>query len=190
MPPKRTSSRDDRLNGEPSIGRPRETSDARQKKGNRELTDSERLAALKASTFQTHLPDLPPIEGYHVCWLTTSNPRDPLHGRMRLGYELIRAEEVPGFEHSALKNGEYAGFIGVNEMIAAKLPLHLYQEYMTEIHYRQPMQEEEKLTEAVVAAQQQAAQINDKALLLTEEGNSELARVPPPDFTEGEAGAG
>lgn len=187
---KTTSSRDSRLNGrdESDSRAPREKKD-RAYTHNRELTDKERLDALRSSTFQTHLPDLPPIDGYHMCWLTTTNPKDPVYGRLRLGYELIKPEELPGFEHSSLKTGEYAGYIGINEMLAAKLPLHLYQEYMTELHYRQPMQEEEKLTEAVQAAQQQAAQINDKALLMTEEGTATLGRAPAtPNFTLDEAG--
>lgn len=150
---------------------------------NRELTDSERLDALRQQTFQTHLPNIPEIDGYHVCWLTTTNDKDPIYGRLRLGYELIRGEEIPGFEHCSLKTGDYAGFIGVNEMLAAKLPLHLYQEYMTELHYRQPLQEEEKLTEAVRAAQAQAAEINDRALLMTESGHASLGQAPgQPDF--------
>lgn len=187
---KTTTSRDSRLNSrdESPARAPREKKD-RAYTHNRELTDNERLDALRSSTFQTHLPDLPPIDGYHMCWLTTTNPRDPIHGRLRLGYELVRAEELPGFEHASLKSGEYQGYIGVNEMLAAKLPLHLYQEYMTELHYRQPMQEEEKLTDAVHEAQQQAAKINDKALLLTEEGTRTLGKAPAePDFVEGEAG--
>lgn len=180
------SSRDSRLNRDESDSRAlRETKD-RVITQDRELNDSQRLDALRSQRFQTHLPDLEELPGYHVCWLTTTNPRDPIHGRLRLGYELIRAEEMPGYEHSSLKTGEYAGCIGVNEMVAAKLPIHLYQEYMTELHYTMPNQEEEKLTEAVREAQQRAAQINAGALLLTEEGTAELGKAPPkPDFTGG-----
>jgi hypothetical protein len=146
----------------------------------RELNDTERLDALRAQRFQVHLPEIPPIEGYHVCWLTTTNPRDPVHGRLQLGYTLIRAEEIPGFEHASLKTGEYAGCIGVSEMLAAKIPNHLYQAYMKELHYDQPLAEEAKLNEAVIAAQQKAAQINSGALLLTEAGTANLGQVPPP----------
>ena len=98
---------------------------------------------------------------------------------------------APGFEHSSLKTGEYAGYIGINEMLLARLPIHLYQEYMTELHYRQPLEEEENLNREVVAAQQRAAEINANALLLTESGTAELGQAPPaPDFTDGRLGAG
>lgn len=183
----KTPSRDARLNSrdETRSRTPREKSE-RAITQNRELTDPERLDALRAQSLQTHLPDIPEIPGYHVCWLTTTNPRDPIHGRLRLGYELIRGAEIPGYEHVSLKTGEYAGCVGVNEMLAAKLPLHLYQAYMLELHYTQPNQEEAKLNEAVINAQQAAAQINAKAVLLTEAGTAQLGQAPPPpDFTEG-----
>ena len=50
---------------------------------NRELSDDERVAEFRQQYFQSALPDIPKIEGYHVCWLTTENPRDPIHARMR-----------------------------------------------------------------------------------------------------------
>ncbi len=187
---KRTSMRDSRLNNDDEKASNRKSRGAESRaRANRELTDSERLDALRAQTFQTHLPDIPEIEGFHVCWLTTTNPKDPIFGRIRMGYILIRAEEIPGFNHSAIKTGDYAGCIGVNEMLAAKLPLHLYQMYMTELHFTQPMAEEEKLTEAIRAAQQEAALINDKALLTTEQGSALLGRAPAaPNFVTGDEG--
>lgn len=113
---------------------------------NRKLTDAERLAEFRKSFYNSVLPDLPVIPGFHTCWLTTTNPRDSLAARARLGYEPIRSEEVPGWEFVTLKTGDYAGCIGVNEMIACKVPLELYEAYMYEAHHTQPLQEEQKLS--------------------------------------------
>jgi hypothetical protein len=113
---------------------------------------------LRRTFFQSALPDIPPIEGYHVCWLTTNNPRDPVHGRMRLGYELIKASEIPGFEHLGMKSGDYTGIIGVNEMLASKLPNHLYEAFMREVHYDAPLREEEQIYDNALAVSEQAAQ--------------------------------
>jgi hypothetical protein len=124
---------------------------------NRELTDAERVDMLRRTFFQSALPDLPPIEGYHVCWLTTQNPRDPIHGRMRLGYELIKAVEIPGFEHFGMKSGDYPGCIGVNEMVAAKIPLHLFDAFMREVHFDAPLREEENIYSSAVEAGEEAA---------------------------------
>lgn len=150
----------------------------------REVTDSERLDVLRSVNFQTALPDLPKIPGYHVCWLTTTNPRDPIHGRMRLGYEPIRGSEIPGFEHSTVKSGEWEGVIGVNEMLAFKIPLHLYEAFMHELHHAQPLAEEEKLREAARVAAENARAINRNARLEAEEGTDRLGEAPePPPFS-------
>jgi hypothetical protein len=113
---------------------------------NRELTDAERLEQYRMSHYQAHLPDLPKLPGFHVCWLTTTNPRDSIFMRERQGYTLIKTEEVPGWEHLSMKSGEFPGSIMVNEMVAAKLPLSLYQGYMEISHSEKPRAEEGKLT--------------------------------------------
>jgi hypothetical protein len=76
--------------------------------------------------------------------------------RIRLGYEPVKPEEIPGWEHVAIKTGEWAGFVGVNEMLAFKLPLSLYEKYMTEAHHDAPLREEEKLSDTAEFLQQQA----------------------------------
>jgi hypothetical protein len=124
----------------------------------RELSDSERVDMLRRSFFQSALPDLPKRPGWHNCWLTTQNPRDPVHGRMRLGYELLQADEIPEFEHLAIKDGPFKGAISVNEMIAARLPIHLYESFMRAVHYDAPLQEEEAIYSEAMAVSEEAQQ--------------------------------
>ena len=45
-----------------------------------------------------------------------------------------------------LKAGEFAGMIGVNEMLAYKVPDELYQMFMAEAHHNAPLNEDGKLT--------------------------------------------
>jgi len=123
---------------------------------NRSLTDDERVEMFRQQMFQSALPDLPKIPGYHACWLTTTNPRDSIQVRLRLGYEPIKPEDIPGWEYVTVKTGEWAGFIGVNEMLAFKLPVSLYEKYMQEAHHDAPMREEEKLSDTAEFMQQQA----------------------------------
>lgn len=144
---------------------------------NREVTDADRLEMFRQQLFNDALPDLPRIAGYHLCWLTTTNPRDPIHRRMQLGYEPLRPEDVPGMEYASLKTGEYAGMIGVNEMVAFKLPQSLYEAFMHEAHHRAPMQEEEKLNALVDNMRQQAEQAG--AALIEGDG-MEALRQPQP----------
>jgi len=176
-------SRDTKLGSTSESKRDRRNDD-REVTEDRVLTDQERLDEFRQTMFQSALPDLPPIEGYHVCWLTTENPRDPIHGRIRLGYEPIRESDIPGWTHASLKTGEWAGCIGVNEMVAFKLPLHLYEAYMKEAHHTQPLFEEEKLSDARKNAEAEASEVARGAVSFElEDGQADLGEAPePPPF--------
>lgn len=147
---------DERLKKSAATSRANRAMEDRAVTQNRELTNDERVEMFRQQFFQSALPDLPKIPGYHTCWLTTSNPRDSIHMRMRLGYEPIRPEDIPGWDYVTVKAGEYAGFIGVNEMLAFKLPIELYEAFMKEAHHDAPNREEEKLTDTADFMEQQA----------------------------------
>jgi len=151
-----TNGTDERLKKELGVGRQSREIEDRQVVENREVTDDDRLEMFRAQLFNDALPDLPDMPGYHVCWLTTTNPRDPIHRRMQLGYEPIKAAEVPGMEFASIKTGEWSGLVGVNEMIAFKLPMSLYQKFMQEAHHDAPLREENKLAETAEIMRQQA----------------------------------
>jgi len=122
----------------------------------RAVTDDERVEMFRQQFFQSALPDLPKIPGWHLCWLTTTNPRDSIQARLRLGYEPVKPSDVPGWEYASIKTGEWQGFIGVNEMLAFKLPVSLYERYMREAHHDAPNREAEKLTNTAEFMEQQA----------------------------------
>jgi len=149
---------------------------------NRELSDEERREAYRKALYQTHLPDLPPIKGHHVCWCTTTNPKDSIASRIRLGYSEIKPSEVPGFEFATLKTGEWAGCIGINEMIAMKLPLPLYEAYMTISHHEQPLEEESAIVAEVMKQQEAASGFIGSVQLFG--GTAQLGKgpAPPPSF--------
>lgn len=143
----------------------------------REITEDDRLEMFRQQLFNDALPDLPEIPGYHLCWLTTTNPRDSIHRRMQLGYEPVRPEEVPGMEYASLKTGEYAGLIGVNEMVAFKLPMSLYQKFMQEAHYDAPLREEEALARTADMIREQAERSG--STLIEGDGNEDLRHSAP-----------
>lgn len=176
---------DTRLNSDQSGVRADRHMQDRDVTHNRALSDDERVDEFRQQYFQSALPDIPKIEGYHVCWLTTENPRDPIHARVRLGYEPIKAHDIPGWEHALVKTGEWEGCIGVNEMLAFKLPLELYEAYMRINHHEQPLNEEEKLSSqlrAMEAEMNQAAK-RGKVSLELEDGTAALGVAPePPPF--------
>jgi hypothetical protein len=174
------STEDDRLK-KPEfdvVGR-RETRRAqdRQVTENREVSEDDRLEMFRNQLFNDALPDLPDVPGYHMCWLTTQNPRDPIHRRMQLGYEPVRPEEIPGMEYASIKTGEWAGFIGVNEMLAFKLPMSLYQRFMQEAHHDAPLREEDKLAEVADSIREQAERAG--STMYEGDGLSEMRDLNP-----------
>lgn len=112
----------------------------------RTLSDEQRLELYRTQYMQARLPDLPLIPGFHVCWLSTTNQADSIQWRSRLGYVPVTQDDIPGFTHMTLRTGEFAGMIGVNEMLAYKVPDELYQMFMTEAHHNAPLKEDGKLT--------------------------------------------
>jgi len=143
----------------------------------REVSEDDRLEMFRQQLFNDALPNLPDSPGYHMCWLTTTNSRDPIHRRMQLGYEPLRPDEVPGMEYASVKTGEYAGMIGVNEMLAFKLPMSLYQKFMQEAHHDAPMREEDKLADVANMLREQAEQHG--ATLLEGDGMTEMREYKP-----------
>jgi hypothetical protein len=51
-----------------------------------------------------------------------------LHGRLRAGYELVRAEEYEDSEFPIVQDGKYAGVIGVGGLVLARIPEELAQQ--------------------------------------------------------------
>lgn len=178
---------DTRLNSETSGVRADRRMEDRNVTQDRELSDDERVEEFRQQFFQSALPDIPKIDGYHVCWLTTENPRDPIHSRIRLGYEPIKASDIPGWDHASIKTGEWEGCIGVNEMIAFKIPLELYEQYMRINHHEQPLEEEKALSSQLreMEAEMNAAAKRGTVNLTLEDGTAALGVAPePPPFAE------
>ena len=168
---------DERLKKELGAGRGSRAMSDRAVTERRDISDDDRLQMFQQALFNDALPDLPNLPGYHLCWLTTTNTRDPLHRRMQLGYEPVKPEEVPGMQYATLKTGEWSGFIAVNEMLAFKLPMSLYQRFMQEAHHDAPLREEQSLADQSDAIREQLMRSGSN---VTEgDGLSELRQSNP-----------
>lgn len=110
------------------------------------VSAEERRRMFRSEWFQEALPTLPEIPGFHTCWLSTTNQYDPIHKRLRMGYTPVTPQDLPdGYDHLKMKSGEHEGFIAVNEMLAYKIPLDVYQDIMREMHHDAPMDEQTKI---------------------------------------------
>ena len=146
----------------------------------RKISDDDRLAMFRQTLFQERLPNLPKLEGYHVCWLSTNNPTDSIQTRQLLGYEQITLADVPGWDHASIKTGEMAGMIAVNEMLAYKIPNVLYQKYMTESHQDAPNREAQKLTDTVKFIEDQKRSKRNSAAEISEDFREEFDPLSRP----------
>ena len=87
--------------------------------------------------------DAPPApDGFRYRWIRAESVgfQDTKHisGRIREGYELVRAEEVENAsDYPVLDEGRYKGVIGVGGLLLAKVPIEIAkqrQAYMTSRH--------------------------------------------------------
>ena len=71
--------------------------------------------------------DAPPApDGYRHRWIRTEvlgfDDTKNMSGKIRSGWELVRADEYPDYDYPSIKDGKYAGVIGVGGLILAKMP--------------------------------------------------------------------
>jgi len=55
------------------------------------------------------------------------NDTKNIHGRLRSGYELVRADEYDDKSYPTVIDGKYAGVIGVGGLLLARIPEELAQ---------------------------------------------------------------
>ena len=56
------------------------------------------------------------------------NDTKNIHGRLRSGYELVRADEYKDSDYPIVTDGKYAGIIGVGGLLLARIPEELAQQ--------------------------------------------------------------
>lgn len=149
----------------------------------RAVSDDERLKMFLETFINSSLPEMPEIPGWHLCWLSTTNTKDSIASRLRVGYQIVKPEELPGYSNYRLSSGQYEGCIGINEMILAKLPSSLYQRFMAAVHHELPYQEAAKLKYQAESIAQEAQ--SEGADVLISKGLREIdRRAKTPDFND------
>ena len=131
------------------------------------ISTQERRKMWSEEWTQSALPKLPNLDGWHLCWLSTTNSYDSIDKRIRLGYVPVKSEELPGYEDYRVKSGEHVGYVSCNEMLLFKLPMDLYQDYKTHMHHDKPQEEAEKIR-VQVEQLQGARDSNGKSLVQVE----------------------
>lgn len=164
------SNEDSRLSRQADPGRGARSAEDSALTGDGVTSEDELRQRLQNEFLHQALPSVPEIPGYHVCWLTTTSQYDPIQRRLRIGYQLVRLDELQGYSNQKVNSAEYADYVTVNEMVLAKLPENLYQVYMKMFHHDAPNDEARKIMERVEEMKAQARDSSGQDLI-KEEGD-------------------
>ena len=71
--------------------------------------------------------DAPPAPaGFHHRWIRAEtmgfDDTKNMAGKLRSGYELVRADEYPGSNYPVMNEGKYKGIIGVGGLLLSRIP--------------------------------------------------------------------
>ena len=85
--------------------------------------------------------DAPPApDGFHHRWIRAESmgfdDTKNMAGKLRSGYELVRADEYPGSNYPVMTEGKYKGVIGVGGLLLARIPVEIVKsrdEYFNKI---------------------------------------------------------
>ena len=74
--------------------------------------------------------DAPPApDGYHHRWIRAESmgfdDTKNMSGKLRSGYELVRADQYPDVDYPTINDGKYKGVIGVGGLLLARISLEL-----------------------------------------------------------------
>ena len=96
------------------------------KKTSRASQTREKESRKKVWTPPSSLDAPPAPTGFQHRWIRAESmgfeDSKNVQGRLRSGYELVRADEYPDGEYPQVENGKYKGVIGVGGLVLARVP--------------------------------------------------------------------
>ena len=110
--------------------------------------------------------DAPPApEGYRHRWIRVEvlgfDDTKNVSGKLREGWELVRADEYPEQDFPSLTTGKYSGVIGVGGLVLARIPEEIAQQ--REAYYKdQTKQRDEAVNNDVLKEQHPSMPINNE----------------------------
>ena len=71
----------------------------------------------------------PAPTGFHHRWIRAESmgfdDTKNMSGKIRSGYELVRADEYPDTDYPTVQDGKYKGVIGVGGLLLARIPMEI-----------------------------------------------------------------
>ena len=108
--------------------------------------------------------DAPPApKGFRHRWIRAESvgfdDTKNISGKIRSGWELVRADEYEGSDYPVVKDGKYAGVIGVGGLLLARIPEELAKQ-RTEYFKRQTEARDEAVDNDLMREQHPSMPIN------------------------------
>ena len=103
-----------------------------EKRTSRASQTREKTSHKKVWTPPSSLDAPPAPTGFKHRWIRVEsmgfNDTKNLQGRLRSGYELVRADEYPDSAFPVVEDGKYSGVIGVGGLLLARVPEEIAQQ--------------------------------------------------------------
>ena len=92
----------------------------------------EKTSRKKGWTRPSSLDAPPAPDGYKHRWIRESvrgfDDNKNVMGKLREGWELVRADEYPDWQLPTIEDGKHAGVIGVGGLLLARMPVEIVEE--------------------------------------------------------------
>ena len=119
------------------------------KKSSRASTTRAKTEKPKVWTPPSSLDAPPAPDGFRHRWIRAESMGQEdtknMSGKIRSGWELVRADEYPGEEYPSVTEGRYAGVIGVGGLLLARIPEEVAKS--RELYFKQMTQDREQSVE-------------------------------------------
>jgi hypothetical protein len=109
----------------------------------------EKEARKKVWTPPSSLDAPPAPNGFRHRWVRIESmgfqDTKNVSGRLRSGYEMVRADEYPDSDYPVIGEGKYAGVIGVGGLVLTRVPEEIAKQYSD--HYAQKGKDQDEAVE-------------------------------------------
>ena len=138
-------------------------SNENEKRTSRASQTREKESRKKVWTPPSSLDAPPAPTGFVHRWLRAESlgfqDTKNISGRIRSGYELVRADEYPEADYPIVEDGKYAGVIGVGGLVLTRVPEEIAKQRQ-EYYAKQGIEQVEALDNDLMKEQHQSMPIN------------------------------
>ena len=138
-------------------------SNENEKRASRASQTREKEARQKVWTPPSSLDAPPAPNGFRHRWVRVESmgfqDTKNVAGRLRSGYELVRADQYPDSDYPVIEDGKYAGVIGVGGLVLTRVPEEIAKS-RSEYYAKQGMDQDKAVDNDLLKEQHQSMPIN------------------------------